>query len=65
MFCLGAYLLIYDAQPADGLDSYLQFFFNLSLILLFLYLVVQFILTVQRDVEERISEYSMGASLLV
>jgi hypothetical protein len=45
--------------------SYLQFFFNLSLILLFLYLAVQFILTVQRDVEERISEYSMGASFLV
>ncbi|KAJ6626973.1 Di-sulfide bridge nucleocytoplasmic transport domain-containing protein [Mycena sp. CBHHK59/15] len=39
--------------------GYLQFFFNLSLILLFLYLVVQFIVTVQRDVEERISEYSM------
>ncbi|KAF8641207.1 hypothetical protein AX17_000841 [Amanita inopinata Kibby_2008] len=39
--------------------GYLQFFFNLSLILLFLYLVVQFILTVQRDVEHRISEYSM------
>ncbi|KAF6765928.1 nuclear membrane protein [Ephemerocybe angulata] len=38
--------------------GYLQFFFNLSLILLFLYLVVQFILTVQRDVEKRISEYS-------
>jgi hypothetical protein len=40
--------------------SYLQFFFNLSLIVLFLYLVLQFILTVQRDVEQRISEYSMG-----
>ncbi|KAF8736636.1 hypothetical protein AX14_014211 [Amanita brunnescens Koide BX004] len=39
--------------------GYLQFSFNLSLILLFLYLVVQFILTVQRDVEQRISEYSM------
>ncbi|KAA1468445.1 hypothetical protein DENSPDRAFT_833734 [Dentipellis sp. KUC8613] len=39
--------------------GYLQFFFNLSLILLFLYLVLQFILTVQRDVEQRISEYSM------
>ncbi|KAJ7480064.1 Di-sulfide bridge nucleocytoplasmic transport domain-containing protein [Mycena galericulata] len=39
--------------------GYLQFFFNLSLILLFLYLVVQFILTVQRDVADRISEYSM------
>ncbi|KAL0945560.1 hypothetical protein HGRIS_014721 [Hohenbuehelia grisea] len=40
------------------LSGYLQFFFNLSLILLFLYLVVQFILTVQRDVAERISEHS-------
>ncbi|KAI0706195.1 Di-sulfide bridge nucleocytoplasmic transport domain-containing protein [Cytidiella melzeri] len=39
--------------------GYLQFFFNLSLVLLFLYLLVQFILTVQRDVEHRISEYSM------
>ncbi|CAL1697024.1 unnamed protein product [Somion occarium] len=39
--------------------GYLQFFFNLSLILVFLYLLVQFILTVQRDVEQRISEYSM------
>ncbi|KAF8624815.1 hypothetical protein AX15_005702 [Amanita polypyramis BW_CC] len=39
--------------------GYLQFFFNLSLILLFLYLVMQFILTVQRDVEQRISGYSM------
>lgn len=27
---------------------------------MFLYLLVQFILTVQRDVEHRISEYSMG-----
>ncbi|GJE94203.1 di-sulfide bridge nucleocytoplasmic transport domain-containing protein [Phanerochaete sordida] len=39
--------------------GYLQFFFNLSLILVFLYLLVQFILTVQRDVEHRIAEYSM------
>ncbi len=40
--------------------SYLQFFFNSSLVLLFLYLLVLFILTVQRDVQHRISEYSMG-----
>ena len=38
----------------------MQFFFNLSLVLVFLYLLVQFILTVQRDVEHRIAEYSMG-----
>lgn len=42
---------------------YLQFFFNLSLVFLFLYLLVQFILTVQRDVEHRISEHSMGEIL--
>ncbi len=41
---------------------YLQFFFNSALVVLFLYLLVQFILTVQRDVEQRISEYSMGKS---
>ncbi|KAG7090705.1 hypothetical protein E1B28_009799 [Marasmius oreades] len=39
--------------------GYLQFFFNFSLVLIFFYLLVQFILTVQRDVEHRISEYSM------
>jgi hypothetical protein len=32
-------------------------------VLLFLYLLVQFILTVQRDVEQRVSEYSMGKTL--
>jgi hypothetical protein len=42
---------------------YLQFFFNSALVLLFLYLLVQFVLTVQRDVEQRISEYSMGENL--
>lgn len=40
------------------LIGYTQFIFNTSLVLIFLYLLVQFILTVQRDVEERISEYS-------
>ncbi|KAF9263075.1 hypothetical protein L218DRAFT_973249 [Marasmius fiardii PR-910] len=39
--------------------GYLQFFFNFSLVLIFFYLLIQFILTVQRDVEHRISEYSM------
>jgi Di-sulfide bridge nucleocytoplasmic transport domain len=50
-----------DYSPAV---SYLQFFFNLSLILIFLYLAVQFILTVQKDVEKRISEYTQGQLLL-
>ncbi|EIM83324.1 uncharacterized protein STEHIDRAFT_83355 [Stereum hirsutum FP-91666 SS1] len=39
--------------------GYVQFLFNLSLLLMFLYLVVQFILTIQRDVQYRVSEYSM------
>jgi hypothetical protein len=50
------------APPSDApyvLLGYLQFFFNLALVLVFLYLLVQFILTVQRDVEHRISDYSM------
>ncbi|KAG5646894.1 hypothetical protein DXG03_001970 [Asterophora parasitica] len=59
------YTLNMPAAPPTQSDlpyillGYLQFLFNLSLILLFLYVVVQFILTVQRDVEQRISEYSM------
>ncbi|KAG6831628.1 hypothetical protein H0H92_008705 [Tricholoma furcatifolium] len=59
------YTLNMPAAPPPQSDlpyillGYLQFGFNLSLILLFLYLVVQFIITVQRDVEQRISEYSM------
>jgi hypothetical protein len=47
-----------DANHA--FPRYLQFFFNLSLVTVFLYLLLQFIFTVQRDVEHRISEYSMG-----
>lgn len=39
--------------------GYLQFGFNLFLVLVFLYLLVQFIITVQRDLEQRITEYSL------
>lgn len=59
------YTLNMPANPAPRADTpqvllgYLQFFFNLSLVIMFLYLLVQFIFTVQRDVEHRISEYSM------
>ncbi|KAF8971592.1 Di-sulfide bridge nucleocytoplasmic transport domain-containing protein [Flammula alnicola] len=58
------YTLNMPAHPAPQSDlpyillGYLQFFFNLSLILIFLYLFVQFIVTVQKDVEHRILEYS-------
>ena len=37
----------------------MQVVFNASLVLIFLYLVLQFILTVQHDVEHRVAEYSM------
>ncbi|KAH8799616.1 Di-sulfide bridge nucleocytoplasmic transport domain-containing protein [Flagelloscypha sp. PMI_526] len=59
------YTLNMPSAPAPQSDvpyillGYLQFFFNLSLVLLFLYLLVQTILTVQRDVEHRISEHSL------
>ncbi|KDR84743.1 hypothetical protein GALMADRAFT_217803 [Galerina marginata CBS 339.88] len=58
------YTLNMPAHPAPQSDmpyvllGYLQFFFNLSLIIIFLYLFVQFIITVQKDVALRISEYS-------
>ncbi len=60
MSCLGQSNGSHPLNDTEVSLRYLQFFFNLSLILLFLYLLVQFILTVQRDVEHRISEYSMG-----
>lgn len=54
------------ANPAPRADmpqvllGYLQFFFYLFLVMVVLYLLVHFILTVQHDVESGISEYSMG-----
>ena len=60
---LGYVTCNYTKTVIFSVHRYLQFFFNSSLVLLFLYLLVQFILTVQRDVEHRISEYSMGKCL--
>lgn len=40
--------------------SYVQFVFNASLVVGFLYVASQFILAVRRDVQERIEEYSVG-----
>lgn len=59
-YILLGYVLLLSSLILLTSSRYLQFCFNLTLILLFLYLAVQFILTVQRDVEQRISEYSMG-----
>lgn len=62
--CLGIPSFFFNRSKQSwanlSINSYLQFFFNLSLILIFLYLLVQFIITVQRDVGYRISEYSQG-----
>jgi hypothetical protein len=44
--------------------SYLQFFFNLSLLLVFFYFAVTVIRTVQKDVEEKVAEYSSSESVL-
>ena len=53
-----------ERAKLTGAARYLQFFFNLSLVLVFLYLLVQFILTVQRDVEHRRSyQWSLQRNL--
>lgn len=50
-------------MPADRSEvpymllGYVQFLFNLSLVLVFLYIIIHGIITVQRDVEHRIAEY--------
>ncbi|KAL1940662.1 hypothetical protein VTO73DRAFT_8097 [Trametes versicolor] len=41
--------------------GYVQVLFNASLAAIFIYLVLQFIFTVQHDVEHRVAEYSMDA----
>ncbi|KZV88052.1 hypothetical protein EXIGLDRAFT_723067 [Exidia glandulosa HHB12029] len=47
------------ADVPQVLVGYVQFFFNLAVVLVVLYLAVAFIVTVQRDVEQRVSEYSL------
>ena len=47
----------------DAVHRYLQVFFNTSLCMVFLWLLLQFILTVQRDVQQRILEHSMGTAV--
>lgn len=41
---------------------YLQFFVNAAVVVFVLYLAVQFVQTVQRDVRDRMSEASVGQS---
>jgi hypothetical protein len=40
--------------------GYVQVVFNVSLVIGFIYIAVQFILAVRRDIKERIDEYSVG-----
>ena len=40
--------------------SYLQFFVNTSIVLFCIYLVILFVLTVRRDVKDKMNEYSVG-----
>jgi len=42
--------------------GYLQFFVNASIVLFCIFLAVQFVLTVKRDVQDRMREHSVGAS---
>jgi hypothetical protein len=42
------------------LSGYAQFFFNFSVALVVLYIIVQFLWTVKRDVDEKVTEYTSG-----
>jgi len=42
------------------LTGYAQFFFNFSMVLVVLYVIVQFLWTVKHDVDEKVTEYSSG-----
>lgn len=53
-------LLNLHSYTVNCFRRYLQVFFNTSLCMVFLWLLLQFILTVQRDVQQRILEHSMG-----
>jgi hypothetical protein len=39
---------------------YLQFFVNASIVMFCIFLAVQFVLTVKRDVKDRMREHSVG-----
>lgn len=41
-------------------SSYLQFFVNTSIVLFCIYLAILFVLTVRRDVKDKMNEYSVG-----
>ena len=55
-----SFLVQRTGYVADVVGRYLQVVFNTSLCMVFLWLLLQFILTVQRDVQQRILEHSMG-----
>jgi len=61
--CVGS-ILISGFKSDRFYCSYVQFFFNLFLVLVFLYLVVHLIINVQRDVEDRMEEYRAGKHIL-
>ena len=46
----------------DVVRRYLRVFFSTSLSMVFLWLLLQFILTVQKDVQQRVLEHSMGTT---
>lgn len=59
---LSSHLLLRDkSNQHTRIRSYVQVLFNASLAAIFIYLVLQFIFTVQHDVEHRVAEYSMDA----
>ncbi|ORX90521.1 hypothetical protein K493DRAFT_265657 [Basidiobolus meristosporus CBS 931.73] len=50
----------YNADMPYIISGWLQLFFNLFLIAVILYIILQFIYTVQRDIDIKVEEYSMA-----
>lgn len=49
-----------DVSAHARFARYLQFFVNASIVLFCIYLAILFVLTVRRDVKDKMNEYSVG-----
>jgi hypothetical protein len=58
---LGSVQRVQAGEKADEF-RYLQFFVNAAVVFFVLYLAVQFVLTVRRDVQDKMAEASIGMS---
>ena len=58
------YVSCYGQIPVANFSRYLQFFVNASIVMFCIFLAVQFVLTVKRDVKDRMREHSVGTPIL-